>query len=362
MAHGSIDNLMKEYDEKISLYSDFSEKLELLIREILKNAGQKVHSITSRTKQRDSFSRKIKPQESSYREIADITDIAGVRIITYFEDDVDVVAEIVKREFILDMDNSIDKREALEPDRFGYLSLHYVVELDDNRTGLIEYKRFPHLKAEIQIRSILQHAWAEIEHDLGYKTKLSIPKEIRRQFSRVAGLLEIADNEFISIRKKLDDYSKSVVKKIEKSPGDVEINSASLKAFINTSRIVVELSKKIVHAVVSNIDESENPDFIERHIAKLRYLDINTISELHKLLIDNSSIIVNFAKEWIIPKRSPLLHKSISLFYLCYVIIAKKGSSKEVYEYLDWFKISGAESAMKNADRIISIYNKLKMS
>ena len=64
------------------------------------------------------------------------------------------------------------------------------------RMVLRENKAFEGLKCEIQIRSVLQHAWAEIEHDLGYKSELTIPKEVRRSFSRLAGLLELGDKEF----------------------------------------------------------------------------------------------------------------------------------------------------------------------
>lgn len=83
----------------------------------------------------------------------------------------------------------------MEPDRFGYCSVHYVVEMSQKRLNLYEHQAYEGLKCEIQIRSVLQHAWAEIEHDLGYKSEIAIPKRIRRNFSRLAGLLEIADKE-----------------------------------------------------------------------------------------------------------------------------------------------------------------------
>lgn len=87
--------------------------------------------------------------------------------------------------------------------------MHYVVGMSLQRLSLCEYKMFRDLKCEIQIRSILQHAWAEIEHDIGYKNEIAIPKQMRRKFSRIAGLLEIADQEFVQIRSELEDYRKS---------------------------------------------------------------------------------------------------------------------------------------------------------
>src|SRR5438309_774277 len=54
--------------------------------------------------------------------------------------------------------------------------------------------------AEIQVRTILQHSWAEIEHDIQYKSVSVIPAEIRRRFMSLAGMLEIADREFQAIQ------------------------------------------------------------------------------------------------------------------------------------------------------------------
>ncbi|MCQ5042062.1 hypothetical protein NE654_13385, partial [Akkermansia muciniphila] len=73
-----------------------------------------------------------------------------------------------ENEFIIDRDISIDKRKSLDPKRFGYRSLHYVVHIDPKYVKAQEYHKYHNLKLEIQISSILQYTWAEIEHDLGY--------------------------------------------------------------------------------------------------------------------------------------------------------------------------------------------------
>jgi putative GTP pyrophosphokinase len=105
---------------------------------------------------------------------------------------------MVECEFVIDWENSVDKGELLSPDRFGYLSVHYVASLSPSRLALPEYKQYGSIKAEIQVRSILQHAWAEIERGLGYRNQ-TMPGRVRRRFSMVAGLLEMADKEFRDI-------------------------------------------------------------------------------------------------------------------------------------------------------------------
>ena len=172
---------------------------EHLLRELLTTEDLRVHSITHRVKTKKSLERKISEKASEYQSLDDVHDLLGCRVITYFPDEVDAVAAVVEREFAVDWPNSVDKRALLDPDRFGYLSLHYVVTFNDSRVALAEYARFGGCRFEIQIRSILQHAWAEIEHDLGYHTTGAVPRTIRRRFSRLAGMLEMADDEFNNV-------------------------------------------------------------------------------------------------------------------------------------------------------------------
>ena len=178
---------------------------------------------------------KLESADRDYGALSDVTDVCGVRITTYFADDVDRIADMIECEFNVDVENSVDKSAQLDPDQFVYLSRHYVGTLSESRLELTEYLRFSECQVEIQIRSILQHAWAEIEHDLGYKSEPAVPREIRRRFSRIAGLLEIADTEFAQIRDELRHYEATVPARIAESPDTVPIDQASLGAFVEGS-------------------------------------------------------------------------------------------------------------------------------
>lgn len=195
-------DLDDEYAQAVASLQSIRLSLEGLIQVLLEGKGIRVHSVTSRIKSKSSVKRKLE-RYAGKRALDSLTDLLGIRVITYFPDEVDAVAAVIEREFEVDNGNSVDKRAILDPDRFGYLSLHYVLQLSDRRSTLPEYQAFRHLKFELQIRSILQHTWAEIEHDLGYHSKAEVPAEARRRFARLAGLLELADSEFLGIREQL---------------------------------------------------------------------------------------------------------------------------------------------------------------
>jgi ppGpp synthetase/RelA/SpoT-type nucleotidyltranferase len=165
-----------------------------------------VNDIQFRAKELESFGKKAttpneqNSEEPKYRNpLADITDLAAVRVITFFPRTVDEVGQCVHAEF--DIIEQVDHTAtAQREERLGYLSVHYLVRLGNNRKRLAEYRRFDGLVAEVQVRTVMQHAWAEIEHDIRYKSKSAIPLAISRRFMTLAGLLEIADREFQAIQ------------------------------------------------------------------------------------------------------------------------------------------------------------------
>lgn len=344
-------NIMQEYEQQYTLFSDFTEKVEKLIRELLKETDIEVHSISSRLKNSTSLEKKLNRVEGNYSKLSDVADISGIRIITYFANDVDKVAKVIEDEFDIDEENSVDKRVLLDPDRFGYISLHHIAKLINSRLQLTEYRRFSNCKVEIQVRSILQHTWAEIEHDLGYKSKESIPKDIRRRFSRLAGLLEIADDEFIQIRDSLKEYERTISKIIIDAPSSVLIDQASLSAFVKNSTLVHELDQRIATEANARISKTEIGNSI---INELKYNGLETIADIESALREFGDIAVQLAGKWLKDTQLEEIKVGISLFYLCYILAARNGSAKEVLGYLKAFNIVGGKPQESAAEDIIS--------
>lgn len=210
--------ILEEYDRQRGLYSDYGLTIQSLIRDLLAAEDFHPHSVQQRIKDRVSLARKILANVD-YLTLSDLTDVLGIRVITYFADEVDVVAEIVKRQFKVHKESN---KRSEDPNEFGYRSLRYVVGLNAVRAGLPEYKRFSDLKCEIQIRSILDHAWAEIEHDKGYKGTFLIPPAIQKRFSELAAFLGNIDRQFQDLRDDLQEYGRTQVWKSAREEGLAE--------------------------------------------------------------------------------------------------------------------------------------------
>lgn len=272
-------NILQEYDKARTLYDSLCIKAEQLIKELLNVNGIITHHISHRTKDRKKIEEKIVRKGYKYSCLNDITDISGIRIITYFAEDVDKVADIIKAEFNVDVDNTIDKRNHAE-NQFGYMSMHYVVSISNTRLELAEYKLYKELKFEIQIRSVLQHGWAEIEHDLGYKEAKGIPAEFKRDFNRISALLETADNEFDRLRNELFSYDKEVIKEYKEKSIEFNINNSTLKQFIMLNKNLLKINKEIAKfykvELNTNIDGIEMGELSE----KLKYYRFESINQL----------------------------------------------------------------------------------
>lgn len=195
-----MEDILRAFDLRVRELDDLRWRVRDLLRQLLVDRGIRVHSVEARVKERSSLARKAEKHEPPYVSLREITDILGARIITHFSDDVDVVGRLIEEEFAVDHVHSRDPRASIDASHFGYLSLHYVVALSPAREALPEWAPLAGWQFEIQIRTILQHAWAEIEHDRGFHTASDVPADVRRRWSRVAALLELADSEFVELR------------------------------------------------------------------------------------------------------------------------------------------------------------------
>jgi ppGpp synthetase/RelA/SpoT-type nucleotidyltranferase len=234
------EEAVEAYRNVRDLYDRFAEVVRQILEASLDSKHVLYHEIEARAKDIDSFGKKAaKRSETSANQprytnpLTQITDLAGVRVIVFFPKTLAAVDECISQDFVVE--ERSDKSEELEEEgRFGYKSIHYLVRMKPERLALPEYRRFTNLVAEIQSRTILQHAWAEMEHDIQYKSVDVIPVSISRRFIALAGMLEIADREFQAIQDEDEQISTQAQASVEQGHlAGVEITPNALKLYLD---------------------------------------------------------------------------------------------------------------------------------
>jgi putative GTP pyrophosphokinase len=329
MPKAEIDSVLAEFDAKKDALIVFVDKTKSLIEDFLQDAKIQYQSVQARVKTREKLRIKYLDPTKKYGRLVDITDQVALRIITYYEDEIDRVAEIVKREFKIDQTNSVDKRE-MEPDKFGYYALNYVCQYTPERISQVEYKKFADTNCEIQITSILRHAWSEIEHPW-YDLKGVFPDNIKRRFARMAALLEIAESEFLSLRKLQGDYQRSVDIQVEAQISDIAIDAVSLRSFIERDPIVFEIDAKIALVKNGHVTQTLSNNEVESRTTATRLARITRLTELRNLLEKFRDGIPEFVAVCtrVLEERGisapRVIPRGISIHNLCVVLVASKG-------------------------------------
>ena len=282
------NTIIEEYRALLPKY----EQLEALVLEKIRTCVREHHffvmDVAHRIKAEDSLRGKLERFRDRFSSVQDFTDILGLRVICYFNEDIDPVAEAVAKLFrVLEIR---DKRVGDNIKEFGYASLHYICALkeedgDDTLCGI----RF-----EIQIRTVLQHAWAEIEHDLGYKSEFTLSTPIRRDFSRMAGLLEIADNQFADLRKKATEYTALVHASIREDRADaLPLDHVSLNEYIRSSAFMTRYFAELAEALHIEIEITDCAACLER----LQWLGVKTLGDFKALLLRNQTQARQYLQE-----------------------------------------------------------------
>ena len=231
-----IDDKMKqEFDHKIVNYEKLGSELKKSIEGLLLDANIDYYDVDYRIKSCESFKEKI--ERKNYKHpFEEILDICGIRIICFYLSDIEKINEIIRSEFNIKED--LDKSKELDVDKFGYRSHHFVAKIVESWTITPQFRGLDALFFEVQIRTILMHSWATIDHKLQYKKEKDIPIEIRRKLFRLSALIEMSDEEFNDINTKRKTYSEKLITLDEnnnekKFKIDEELNLDSLQTFLD---------------------------------------------------------------------------------------------------------------------------------
>lgn len=263
-----VHKAVQEYADLQPVLEEVTARCIALVRTRLDDAGINYLSVTGRTKSVASFAAKAARFAARSQPVEDITDQVGVRVITYLLSDVDAVAELLADQFSVLDDRDMGMLTASEG-RFGYASRHLLVDLG---------RAVSPYPASIQVRTALQHAWAEFEHDIRYKG--TVPEEqvpeLDRRFTLAAGLLELADREFSEIRERIQAAGGHGAG--GEDPKDPRIGASDLAAFLSTQYAEAGWSRTDHYAWISGL---------------LLELGITSLAELTGLLSSVDSAAIN---------------------------------------------------------------------
>lgn len=322
--------ILEDYKKQRDDFIVLGDTVHTMLSDIVKELGITVLAVEHRVKEEKSLAGKLERKGDGYNTLEDITDILGCRIICFLSDEIDKIGKRVEESFVIDKENSSDKRALIKEDTFGYLSLHYICSLPfgDKWPDEICGKKF-----EIQIRTILQHAWSAIHHDIGYKSDFGVPREIRRQFARLAGLLELADDEFVRARDNMVEYTEDIRRRIATDDADgVSINMISLNEYVLHNRKMQGLIREIADIAGAEISEIDP----ESYIPQLAFLGITDLGDIEVMINENHDLAIRLARNALSAAELDIVSSSVALRFLCRAeLLNKNYDFDKIVEFLE---------------------------
>lgn len=316
--------IIDEYRELIPEAEQIKEKALSMLRSAIRENNLMMAAVEGRIKTEGSLIGKLELKGHKYHTISDITDIIGVRIITFYTDDVDKIAAIAENVFEVDWENSVDKRKMHEIDRFGYNSLHYICRLPGHE------QRF-----ELQMRTILQHMWATMHHDTGYKSDVEIPSEYIRGMNRLAGMMELADDEFSRIRTSINDYRRKIQALVEDGDFDkIPLDGDTFRNYL-TLNPFDKLNKRIAAINQAEIHNTSLMPYLE----VLHKFGFKTLGDIERLIKNCGENAYQLAVLQIGGTDLDIISSSVALQNLCTVYVIGQGggvlSLKFIFDTVD---------------------------
>lgn len=245
--------LREEFELRKPQYSYWGK---IVAEEILKRLTQQGKNVETfikippnpRVKETNSFIEKALYRSKNYKNpLNDITDKVGVRFVVLNLCDIKIIKDIIDHidGWEVSLDRDFEDEKKLKPELFTYQSVHYIVRNQSayHDGEVIIEERTP---CEIQIRTLLQHAYAELSHDIAYKKTEDIPSEVKRKFARSMALIEATDELFREVQE-LVDYEDAQFKDF--------INS--MRPYTSASVYNEKLNKYIYDSFKSLLHEKE---------------------------------------------------------------------------------------------------------
>jgi ppGpp synthetase/RelA/SpoT-type nucleotidyltranferase len=234
MSTASARRFLDWYADVFPGLQEIARQLEVFLTDRLRDENIFIHAVTARAKSPESVAAKLLLK--SYKDPrTDMTDQIGARVIVYHANDVDRAARVVRSVMEVMEEKSSDKRLALDLREFGYRSFHLIGPVAEKLRSTSGIRSLGERTFEVQVRSLLEHAWAEIEHETVYKAGGEMPPTLTRRFAAIAGVLELLEQEFFSLAKARTELITAAVGHIQ-AGGDATIDVPHLLAALEVFR------------------------------------------------------------------------------------------------------------------------------
>ena len=319
-------DLLEAWRLQKPLLEQLEEQASDLLSKALREQNIQLNTFEHRMKSEESLTGKLEKKGYKYQTIFDITDLVGIRVVTYYTDDVDKVAAIAKKIFDIDWKNSVDKRKH-QLDSFGYLSLHYICYMKEGPLRSIPF--------EVQMRTALQHVWSAIEHDIGYKGAVKLPPEFVRQFSRLAGMLEMADDEFSRLRTTMSEYRRQVQALVKSGHfSEVSLSTDSFRQYLDLKPFD-RLNQRI--AAVNQAEIFPAP--MMQFLSIFETFRFKNLGDIQQFIDENSDDAYQLALSQLAVTDLDILSETVGIQNLCLVYVLKQGGGlygvKAIYDAIN---------------------------
>ena len=354
--------ILEEYRESLPIFEKMKEIVTQSLQQSISENGIYVTAIEARIKAEKSLAGKLELKGAKYHSLGEITDILGSRVITFYEEEVDKIAALIDKIFDIDWDNSVDKRHMYDVKSFGYQSLHYICSIPKSLYFDPEHPELNQYRFEIQMRTALQHVWATIEHDIGYKSGIEIPPEYIRNLHRLAGMLELADEQFSATRTSITDYRRKVENFVANGNfKDVPLDEDTFRRYLQMKPFE-QLSKRIAAINQAEIHISSSLPYL----IVLKDLGFKTLADVEHLKKKYSEDAYQLAVYQIGNTDLDIIVSTVAIQNLVIAFILKHGKGVagliRMFELLQGpsdYNITRAERTMETASHLSFMNQKI---
>lgn len=254
------------YDSMLDNFNKLAEEAEFALRSKLDPSGIKLHTISTRVKEKSSYLEKI--ERKGYTNPREqVEDVVGLRVVCLFTSDLERIQNIIHSVF--DVNAEEDKIKSLPADSFGYMSVHYICTLDSKNSGP-RYDHLKNIKFEVQCRTILMDAWANVSHYLAYKQGAGLPASLKKDFHALSGLFHVADRQFESF---YDETQKSRSEALSIVADDKQLRSTA----VNRDTLLALLAHKYPDRVSDAPEDLESTADLAEELIRVGYESIYSV-------------------------------------------------------------------------------------